>query len=137
MREDQRHHGSKQQKSTIKQKWVSGETTQTAPGQISINLALNLLHLPGHNTLRSSLNTKWQSVLKGKAKHNLRRQSTIWGNKASIRTAFIYDENAEPQQVPVTAGRNTEWYTLEDSWHKLNIIFPYEPIILLLGIYQV
>ena len=25
----------------------------------------------------------------------------------------------ELQQVSVIAGRNTKWYTLEDSWHKL------------------
>ena len=39
--------------------------------------------------------------------------------------------------VSVTAGRYTKWYTLEDSWHKLNIIFPYEQIIILLGTYHV
>ena len=51
MREHQRHHGSKKQKSTIKQKWIFGETTQTAPSQISIKLTLYayLLRLPGHN----------------------------------------------------------------------------------------
>lgn len=132
MREDQRHLGSKKQNWTIKQKWIFGETTQIAPRQISIKFVLNayLPPLPGHNASWSSLNTKWQSVAK-------RQDKTQSEETKQASEPHSYMMRMQNYSVSVTAGRYTKWYTLEDSWHKLNIIFPYEQIIILLGTYHV